>query len=120
MPAPLCRFRATNVAIDLTFQVTSDIDSIRMSAYSTPQAAKKLGLSLITLNRYIAAKKVPVPPVQIVGGSRIRAWSDQDIDKVRDLLPTIKNGRKHRATRKGNKKEQSSRTNSVKGSSKLS
>jgi predicted DNA-binding transcriptional regulator AlpA len=75
-----------------------------MSPYSTPQAAKKLGLSLITLNRYIAAKKVPVPAVQIVGGSRIRAWSQKDIDKVRDLLPKIKNGRKHR-TRKGKKKQ---------------
>lgn len=67
-----------------------------MTLYSTPQAAKKLGLSLITLNRYIAAKKVPVPPVQMVGGSRVRAWSARDIENVRRLLPSIRNGRKHR------------------------
>jgi predicted DNA-binding transcriptional regulator AlpA len=84
------------VRSDLTFQRPSDIDSIRMALYSTPQAAKKLGLSLITLNRYIAAKKVPVPPVQVVGGSRVRAWSKRDIEKVRKLLPKIRNGRKHR------------------------
>jgi len=103
----------------LTFEVTFDIDSIRMSPYSTPQAAQKLGLSLITLNRYIAANKVPVPPVQMVGGSRIRAWSEEDIDKVRNLLPKIKNGRKHRTTRKDKKKDQSSRTTPVTGRSKL-
>ena len=90
-----------------------------MSPYSTPQAAQKLGLSLITLNRYIAANKVPVPPVQMVGGSRIRAWSEEDIDKVRNLLPKIKNGRKHRTTRKDKKKDQSSRTTPVTGRSKL-
>jgi predicted DNA-binding transcriptional regulator AlpA len=67
-----------------------------MAHYSTPQAAKKLGLSLITLNRYIAAKKIPVPSVTVVGPVRVRLWSDKDIERVRALLPKIANGRKTR------------------------
>jgi len=74
-----------------------------MKSYSTPQAAKKLGISLITLNRYIAAEKIPTPAVHVVGGSRIRAWSDADIDKVRRILPKIANGRKTRHNKKAKK-----------------
>jgi predicted DNA-binding transcriptional regulator AlpA len=66
-----------------------------MDFYSTPQAAKKLGISLMTLNRHIAAKKVPLPPVRI-GGVRVRLWSEEEIEHVRQLLPKIANGRKTR------------------------
>jgi predicted DNA-binding transcriptional regulator AlpA len=66
-----------------------------MDFYSTPQAAKKLGISLMTLNRYIAAKKIPLPPVRI-GGVRVRLWSEKEIEHVRQLLPKIANGRKTR------------------------
>ena len=67
-----------------------------MSAYSTSQAAKKLNLSLITLNRYIAAKKIPVPPVTEVGRVKVRLWTEEDIERVRTLLPKIPDGRKTR------------------------
>ena len=67
-----------------------------MNGYSTREAAKKLGLSLITLKRYIAAKKVPSPPVAQVGGMRVRPWTDKDIERVRKVLPKIQNGRKTR------------------------
>jgi hypothetical protein len=40
---------------------------------SSPKAAKILAIGMMTLNRYIAAKKITVPPVQHVGGSRFRA-----------------------------------------------
>ncbi len=69
---------------------------IRMSQYSTREAAQKLGVTHISLRRYIAAKKIPMPPVTTVGGVRVRLWSDRDIDKVREVLPTIQNGRKTR------------------------
>ena len=49
----------------------------------------------MTLNRYIAAKKIPLPPVRI-GGVRVRLWSEEEIETVRQLLPTIANGRKTR------------------------
>lgn len=66
-----------------------------MNFYSTSEAAKKIGVSLITLKRYIAAKRIPLPPPR-VGGVRIRLWSEEDIETVRQLLPKIANGRKTR------------------------
>jgi hypothetical protein len=59
-----------------------------------------LGLSLITLKRYIAAKKIPAPPVAQIGGMRVRPWKDKDIERVRKILPKVKNGRKNRYKRK--------------------
>lgn len=64
--------------------------------YSTQQAAKKLGIDARSLNRYIAAKKVPAPPLTRVGGVKVRLWADQDIAQIRKLLPKIANGRKTR------------------------
>jgi len=83
----------------------SGIDNTEMKSYATPQAAKKLGIGLMTLNRYIAAKKIPAPPVHLVGGSRVRAWSDADIQRVRKILPKIANGRKTRYKKKGPSKK---------------
>jgi len=71
-----------------------------MQQYSTRQAANKLGLSLATLNKYIALKQIPEPPVTRVAGMRVRLWSDTDIEKVRKILPKIQNGRKTRHKRK--------------------
>ena len=64
--------------------------------YSTNQAAEKLGLSLMSMYRYIKAKKIPIPPMQLVGKIKVRLWSEADIERVRALLPKIKNGRKTR------------------------
>jgi predicted site-specific integrase-resolvase len=76
------------------------------NSYSTVQAAKKLGLSMMTLHRYIVAKKIPVPPMQRVGNVRVRLWSDQDIERVKSLLPKIANGR---TTRDSKPKKQTKR-----------
>jgi predicted DNA-binding transcriptional regulator AlpA len=67
-----------------------------MFGYSSREAAKKLGISFPTLNRYIAQKKIPLPPVVKVGGVAVRLWSDKDIQRVREVLPKIANGRKTR------------------------
>lgn len=67
-----------------------------MSGYSTREAAKKLGISWPTLNKFIGLKQIPMPPVTRVGGVRVRLWSDDDIAKVREVLPKIQNGRKTR------------------------
>jgi len=67
-----------------------------MAEYSTREAAKKLGVSLMTIQRYIADNKIPYPPVRRLGGGKFRVWSDQDIEHVRQLLPKIANGRKTR------------------------
>ena len=63
---------------------------------STRQAAKRLGISAMTLSRYIAAKKVPAPKLVELEGMRIHSWTEEDIEKVRKLLPNIPDGRKTR------------------------
>jgi predicted DNA-binding transcriptional regulator AlpA len=75
-----------------------------MNELSTRDAAKKLGLSFTSLNRYIAAKKIPLPPLVRIGGVRVRLWNGKDIAKVRALLPKIKNGRKLRYKKAKKKK----------------
>jgi predicted DNA-binding transcriptional regulator AlpA len=80
-----------------------------MDAYSTREAAKKLRLSLATLTKYISQRKIPIPPLIKVGPVRVRLWSQTDIQRVRELLPKIANGRKtryqkERAKKKGSKK----------------
>lgn len=67
-----------------------------MSSYSTREAAQKVRLSLTTLNKYIGLKLIPIPPISRVGGVRVRLWTEADIERVRKLLPKIKNGRKTR------------------------
>jgi len=68
---------------------------------STNQVAAILGLTTATLSRYIKARKVPSPKKVSSGGITIHMWSDQDIERVRKLLPKIKNGRKTRYKKKG-------------------
>jgi hypothetical protein len=51
---------------------------------------------LMTIQRYIAAKKIPAPPIQDLGSVRIRLWSDSEIERVRKILPSLRNGRKLR------------------------
>lgn len=72
-----------------------------MFGYSTREAAKELRLSLPTLNKYIALKLIPIPSLTRVGGVRVRLWTEQDIERVRKLLPKIANGRKTRHKKKG-------------------
>jgi hypothetical protein len=67
-----------------------------MSTFSTREAAKQLGLDATTLSRYIAAKKVPTPKVFTTGGITVHLWTRKDIERVRKLLPRIKDGRKLR------------------------
>jgi predicted DNA-binding transcriptional regulator AlpA len=95
---------------DKIYLDTRDIcRSIRlMPKYSTREVAQKLGLDWRTLQRYISARKIPVPPLEIIGGGKYRAWSDEDIENVRKLLPKIANGRKTRwqKQREAEKKKQ--------------
>ena len=67
-----------------------------MKVYSTREAAKMLGIGMMTLNRHIARKKITVPPVQRVGGTRFRAWKKSDVERVRKQMLRIKDGRRTR------------------------
>jgi hypothetical protein len=65
--------------------------------FSTREASKKLGVSLLTLQRHVKAKTVDAPPLGKVGGVKVRLWTARDIQKVRKVLSTIRPGRKKRA-----------------------
>ena len=67
-----------------------------MPRYSTREVARELGLDWRTIQRYIAAGKIPAPQVEIIGGGKLRIWTVEDIERVRKILPKIKNGRKTR------------------------
>jgi hypothetical protein len=70
---------------------------------STSQAAKKLGIGIRTLSRYIAEKKVPAPKIIEAGGNTVHLWTEDEIEHVRKLLPKIANGRKTRYKKKETK-----------------
>lgn len=69
-----------------------------MTRLSTRQAAKRLGISHDTLAHYVEMGKVPSPEVFRLGrGDRsVHAWTEEEIEHVRLLLPKIANGRKTR------------------------
>ena len=67
-----------------------------MNQFSTRQAAKKLGIGVATLGRYIDTGKVPAPEPVKIGKLNMRAWTEKDIERVLEILPKIKNGRKTR------------------------
>lgn len=62
--------------------------------FSTREAAKKLGVTLLTLQRHVAAKTVDAPPLQKIGGVSVRLWTARDIEKARKILAGIRPGRK--------------------------
>jgi predicted DNA-binding transcriptional regulator AlpA len=74
-----------------------------MSKFSTEQVAKLLGIGKSSLSRYILAGKIPAPPETMAGGIRLRLWSEKDIERLREVLPKIANGRKTRYQKKPKK-----------------
>jgi predicted transcriptional regulator len=71
-----------------------------MDGISTRDAAKRLGISPIALSRYVASGKVPTPAVITLGRSKVHVWTEAQIERIRQLLPKIANGRKTRYTKK--------------------
>ncbi len=76
-----------------------------MRVLSTTQAARTLGIDPMTLSRYIRAKKVPTPKILEVGRARLHAWTEEEIEQVRKLLPKIANGRKTRYQKQREKQQ---------------
>ncbi len=74
-----------------------------MKILSTNEAARKLGITGASLSRYIKAGKVPAPKILEVGSASLHAWTEEDIEHVRKLLPKIANGRKTRYQKKPTK-----------------
>ena len=57
-----------------------------MKRYTTNQAAEKLGVHRVTLQRWIASGNVSAPRVQDIGGAVFRLWTDSDIERVRKQI----------------------------------
>jgi len=62
--------------------------------FSTREAAQKLGVAILTLQRHVSAKTFDAPPLQKVGGVTVRLWTARDIEKARKVLAGIRPGRK--------------------------
>ncbi len=62
--------------------------------YSTREAAKKLGVTILTLQRHVKAKTFDAPPLRKIGGVRVRLWRDRDVTRARKALSGVKRGRK--------------------------
>jgi excisionase family DNA binding protein len=50
---------------------------------TTSEAAARVGISLVTLQRWIAAGKVKPPKPTLVGAVGYRLWSDKDIEELK-------------------------------------
>ncbi len=59
-----------------------------MKYHSTINAAKKLGVTRLTIQRHIAAGTITAPPLRKVGGVTVRVWTDRDIKRARLELAT--------------------------------
>jgi hypothetical protein len=68
-----------------------------VKSFSTREAAHKLGVTILTMQRHIAAKTVDAPPVKKVGGVSMRLWTASDIAKARKVLQATRPGRKKKA-----------------------
>lgn len=77
-----------------------------MKSYSTREAAKLLGVSMATINRYIVAGTIAIPPLTKVGGVTVRLWNDKDIAKAKKIVAKFTDGRRtrHREARKASGK----------------
>ena len=73
-----------------------------MRLYSTRQAAEILGISMATINRYITADTIPVPPLSRVGGVTVRLWNEKHLNKAKSILAGFTDRRQTRP-RKGRK-----------------
>jgi excisionase family DNA binding protein len=74
-----------------------------MPRLSTREAAKRLGISYGTLANYIKVGKVPGPETVKHGERTVHIWSKEEVERLRELLPKIANGRKTRYQKKKGK-----------------
>jgi excisionase family DNA binding protein len=53
------------------------------NALSTRQVAKLLGITSDTLHRWIRELRIEAPPLQSLGGMKVRLWSEDFIEKAK-------------------------------------
>jgi predicted site-specific integrase-resolvase len=69
---------------------------------NTEQAANAVGISVMTMHRWMVAKKLKAPKLRIRNGRAVRLWSKSDLDRLRALKQGIYC--KGRGRKKGYKK----------------
>jgi excisionase family DNA binding protein len=57
--------------------------------YSTSEAAGRVGISLPTLQRWIAAGKIKAPKPILIGAVGYRLWSIDDIDRLKAVKQAV-------------------------------
>jgi len=61
-----------------------------MRTLSTTEAAKKIGVHRVNLQKAIAQGKVQPPPVLSLGPVKVRLWSLRDIERARKALKRVR------------------------------
>jgi excisionase family DNA binding protein len=56
---------------------------VSQKTYSTREAAKAVGITRVTLQRWITAGKIRAPRTQLINGVGKRLWSAEDISRLR-------------------------------------
>ena len=56
---------------------------------NTQQAARAVGISVMTLHRWIVAAKVRAPKLRIRNGRAVRLWGKADLAQLRKLKQQI-------------------------------
>jgi excisionase family DNA binding protein len=54
-----------------------------MKTLSTPEVAKLVGIHQITLERWLAAEKIPSPKKLRTGRRIVRLWTNRDVERIR-------------------------------------
>lgn len=56
---------------------------------NTQRAATAVGISVMTLHRWMVAKRLKAPKLRIRNGRAVRLWSKTDLDRLRKLKQAI-------------------------------
>jgi excisionase family DNA binding protein len=54
-----------------------------MANLSTLEVARKVGISRVTLERWLSSGKIAAPKTVRYGKSEFRDWTDRDVERVR-------------------------------------
>jgi hypothetical protein len=54
-------------------------------SYNTQQAAKAAGIAVMTLHRWVVAKRLNAPKLRIRNGRAVRLWGKADLARLREL-----------------------------------